>query len=197
MAKLTPMQAEYMKQVKRLRRAIQREYRQTGVELDKGLIPEMPKRVTQKALKDIKSIKPKDLRRESTYYDPEDLDRPISYEEAKRIWNEEQRNVEVVPTVHMEAVSIQNFQSSLEGYNTGFQAHMTSWLRKLIQEHGVDAVGQMLQAGAEAGVIVTNIIAYDEAKRAEYMAQMLNYLPMTTEDKAEAMEEQENVPDID
>ena len=74
---------------------------------------------------------------------------------------------------------------------------MTSWLRNLIKEHGVDAVGQMLEEGAKAGVVVTYIMAYDEAKRAEYIAQMMNFLPMTKDDKAKAMEEQENVPDID
>lgn len=195
--KFTPMQELFRHEQQRLRRAIARELRTTGVELDRNLIPEMPKRVTQKQLENIKGIRPRDLRYETTYYDPEDLDRQINYQEAKRIWQEEQRQVEMIPQIHYESSAIDNYLSQLEGFNTGFQAHMKSWLSGLVKEKGVDAVAEMLQKGAENGVTVTPVIAYDASKRAEYMADMLNYLPLTSEQKAQALEAQENVQEID
>ena len=191
------MQELFRKEQRRLERAIAEEYRKTGVELDRNLIPEMPERVTQKQLENIRNIKPRNLREKTTYYDPEDLDRQISYQEAKRIWKEQQRQVEMIPQIHYESSAIDNYLSQLEGFNTGFQAHMKSWLSGLVKEKGVDAVAEMLQKGAENGVTVTPVIAYDAAKRAEYMAQMLNYLPLSPEQKAQALEAQENVQEID
>lgn len=58
--KLTAKQAEYRKQQKRLERYI-REGRKFGYEAQFN-IPSMPSRVTEKALRDIKGIKPKDIR---------------------------------------------------------------------------------------------------------------------------------------
>lgn len=59
--KLTAKQAEYRKQQKRLERYI-REGRKFGYEAQFN-IPSMPLRVTEKALREIKRIKPKDIRR--------------------------------------------------------------------------------------------------------------------------------------
>lgn len=58
--KLTAKQAEYKKQQKRLERYI-REGRKFGYEAQFN-IPSMPSRVTEKALREIKQIKPKDIR---------------------------------------------------------------------------------------------------------------------------------------
>nr|DAH66994.1 MAG TPA: hypothetical protein [Caudoviricetes sp.] len=58
--KLTAKQAEYRKQQKRLERYI-REGRKFGYEAQFN-IPLMPSRVTEKALREIKQIKPKDIR---------------------------------------------------------------------------------------------------------------------------------------
>lgn len=58
--KLTAKQAEYRKQQKRLERYI-REGRKFGYEAQFN-IPSMPSRVTEKALREIKQIKPKELR---------------------------------------------------------------------------------------------------------------------------------------
>lgn len=187
MAKLTPMQAEYMKQVRRLRRAISREFRKTGVELDKSLIPEMPKRVTQKALRDIKSIKPKDLRRQSQYVDYE-TGEIIDYETAKNMWQNKQQIATPYELDFTQTV-IDSFYDSISKYNADFQSRIKTWISGLINQYGKEAVAQMLMDGAEAGVLVTNKIAYSDTACSEFMSEMMEYLNMDTRTKADILGE--------
>lgn len=190
--KFTPMQELFRHEQQRLRRAIAREYRTTGVELDKNLIPEMPKRVTQKQLENIRQIRPRNLRYETTYYDPEDLDRQIKYPEAKRIWQEEQRQVNVVPQIDFNNTVIDSFLNSLEKYNQNFQLKIKAWINQLISQYGEDAVAQMLMEGAENGVIVTTQIAYNDEACSAYMAEMLTYLNPNARTKADILAEIES-----
>lgn len=187
MAKLTPMQAEFMKQVKRLRRAIRREYRKTGVELDSSLIPEMPKRVTQKALRDIKAIKPKDLRRQSQYVDYE-TGEIIDYETAKSRWQNQQQ-IATPYELDFSQTVIDSFYDSISKYNTDFQSRIKTWISGLINQHGKEAVAQMLMDGAEAGVLVTNKIAYSDTACSEFMSEMMEYLNMDVRTKADILAE--------
>lgn len=195
----TPMQKLFFKQIQRLKAIIRREYRKTGVELDKSLIPEMPKRVTQKQLREIREIKPFDLRKQTEYYDPEDLDRRITYEEAKRIWKEEQRQVEVMPTIDFSRRFIPQFRESYQGFNRPFVAEMDAWLSNLITQYGEDKVSDMLESGVKDGTIVTREIAYDIVKMHEFQSKMLTYLKMDKETKAKVMsaseEDSYNEPD--
>lgn len=191
--KLTPMQELFKKQQKRLLRAIQREYRKTGVELDRDLIPQMPNRVTKKALQDIKNIKPRDLRKESQFVDYE-TGEILDYSEAKDKWQNEQQIV-VPYTLNIDDAIIGNFMGSVSKYNTDFQTKMRSWLNGLINDYpqgreaGKAAVAQMLHEGAENGVVVTYRIAYSDEMLSEFMADMLDYLPSDVRTKADIMEE--------
>lgn len=181
------MQAEFMKQVKRLRRAIRREYRKTGVELDSSLIPEMPKRVTQKALRDIKSIKPKDLRRESQYVDYE-TGEIIDHETAKNKWQNQQQ-IATPYELDFSQTVIDSFYDSISKYNTDFQSRIKTWVSGLINQHGKEAVAQMLMDGAEAGILVTNKIAYSDTACTEFMSEMMEYLNMDVRTKADILAE--------
>lgn len=64
--KLTPMQVEYKKQQKRIQNFIKRAEKK-GYKFEDNLIPEMPKRVTKKALEDIKKINQYKLYKHATY----------------------------------------------------------------------------------------------------------------------------------
>ena len=187
--KFTPMQELFRHEQQRLRRAIAREFRKTGVELDLNLIPEMPSRVTQKQLENIKGIRPRDLRYETKYYDPEDLDRQINYQEAKRIWSEEQRQVNVIPQIDFNNTVIDSFLDSLDKYNQNFQIKIKAWINQLISQYGENAVAQMLMDGAENGVIVTTQIAYNDEACSAYMAEMLTYLNPNARTKADILAE--------
>ena len=181
------MQTEYMKQVRRLRRAISREFRKTGVELDRSLIPEMPTRVTQKALREIKSIKPKDLRRQSQYVDYE-TGEIIDYETAKNMWQNQQQIATPYELDFTQTV-IDSFYESISKYNADFQSRMKTWISGLISKYSKDAVAQMLMDGAEAGVLVTNKIAYDDTACSEFMSEMMSYLKMDAKTKANILAE--------
>ena len=191
--KFTPMQEAFRKEQKRLLRAIQREYRKTGVELDRDLIPQMPNRVTKKALQDIKNIKPRDLRKESQFVDYE-TGEILDYSQAKDKWQNEQQ-IAVPYTLNVDDAIIANFMGSLSKYNMDFQNKMRSWLNGLINEYpngreaGKSAVAQMLHEGAENGVVVTYRIAYSDEMLSEFMADMLDYLPSDVRTKADIMEE--------
>lgn len=187
--KFTPMQELFRHEQQRLRRAIAREFRKTGVELDRNLIPEMPSRVTQKQLENIKGIRPRDLRYETKYYDPEDLDRQINYQEAKRIWSEEQRQVNVIPQIDFNNTVIDSFFDSLEKYNQSFNSKMRGWIHTLVSQYGEDAVAQMLMEGAENGVIITVQIAYSDEACSAYMSEMLTYLNTNARTKADILAE--------
>lgn len=191
--KFTPMQEAFRKEQKRLLRAIQREYRKTGVELDRDLIPQMPNRVTKKALQDIKNIKSRDLRKESQFVDYE-TGEILDYSQAKDKWQNEQQ-IAVPYTLNVDDAIIANFMGSLSKYNIDFQNKMRSWLNGLINEYpngreaGKSAVAQMLHEGAENGVVVTYRIAYSDEMLSEFMADMLDYLPSDVRTKADIMEE--------
>lgn len=187
MAKLTPMQELYKKQIRRLRRAISREFRKTGVELDRSLIPEMPKRVTKKRLQEIKSIKPKDLRRQSQYVDYE-TGEIIDYETAKNMW-QNQQEIATPYELDFTQTVIDSFYDSISKYNTDFQSRIKIWISSLINQHGKDAVAQMLMDGAEAGVLVTNKIAYSDTACSEFMSEMMEYLNMDARTKADILGE--------
>lgn len=181
------MQTLYEKQIQRLKRAIRREYRKTGVELDSSLIPEMPKRVTQERLQEIKSIKPKDLRRQSQYADYE-TGEIIDYETAKNKWKFEQQIATAYQLDFTQTV-IDSFYESISKYNTDFQSRIKAWISSLINQYGKDAVSQMLMDGAEAGVLVTNKIAYSDTACSEFMSEMMEYLNMDARTKADILGE--------
>lgn len=181
------MQTLYKKQIQRLKRAIRREYRKTGVELGSSLIPEMPNRVTQKRLQEIKSIKPKDLRRQSQYVDYE-TGEIIDYETAKNKWKFEQQITTAYQLDFTQTV-IDSFYESISKYNTDFQSRIKAWISGLINQYGKDAVAQMLMDGAEAGVLVTNKIAYSDTACSEFMSEMMEYLNMDARTKADILAE--------
>lgn len=64
---LTPNQQEYRNQQQRLMRAISK-IRKEGIFVSPSVIPEMPKKVEAKHIKQIKSITPKQLREQAAYH---------------------------------------------------------------------------------------------------------------------------------
>ena len=187
----TPMQELFFKQIQRLRRAISREYRKTGVELDPELIPKMPKRVTKKALREIKEIKPFDLRKETQHYDPE-TGEILTYEEAKRLWQEKQILPRGIPSIDTDNRVIDSFRDTYSKFNDEFKHSMDAWLNNLRSQYGDSAVSQMLVEGAENGLIITYKEAYDEAKMISFQSAMLTYLDMDARTKEEILAEIES-----
>lgn len=76
---------------------------------------------------------------------------------------------------------INNYRSEIHQYPSHAEPIITIWLNNLIADWGKQAVAEMLQRGAEAGVILTRKIAYDDALLEGYLTDMLNYMPEMTD----------------
>jgi hypothetical protein len=76
---------------------------------------------------------------------------------------------------------INNYRSEINQYPSHAEPIITKWLNSLIDEWGKQAVAEMLQKGAEAGVILTRKIAYDDDLLEGYLTDMLNYMPEMTD----------------
>lgn len=72
---------------------------------------------------------------------------------------------------------INNYRSEINQYPSHAEPIITKWLNSLIDEWGKQAVAEMLQKGAEAGVILTRKIAYDDDLLEGYLSDMINYMP--------------------
>lgn len=69
MSRISKNRAEFERQQKRLQKII-RQATKKGYIVPKGLIPEMPSKVTQKSLSAIKAIKPSNIYAQTKYLDP-------------------------------------------------------------------------------------------------------------------------------
>lgn len=84
---------------------------------------------------------------------------------------------------------INNFRNNLENLPDKAREMIGSWLSKMIADHGNNAVAQMLQDGAEAGLVISLEMLYKTDKLQSYLSQMMEYLPeMTDWYKAEILD---------
>ncbi len=93
-------------------------------------------------------------------------------------------------------VVISNYLWECQKFPNSAYPVIKDWIERLINSRGEESVAQMLQDGAEAGLVLTYDIAYSE-KLYGYLADMLNYLPDSTDwEKEEIMEQFESWEDI-
>ena len=72
---------------------------------------------------------------------------------------------------------ISNYRLQIHAYPQYAEPLITEWLDSMIAQYGKQDVALMLQNGAEAGLVVTHEIAYDDEYITTYVSQMLDYLP--------------------
>lgn len=72
---------------------------------------------------------------------------------------------------------ISNYRLQIHAYPQYAEPLITEWLDSMIAQYGKEDVALMLQNGAEAGLVVTHEIAYDDEYITTYVSQMLDYLP--------------------
>ena len=72
---------------------------------------------------------------------------------------------------------ISNYRLQIHAYPQYAEPLITEWLDSMISQFGKEDVALMLQNGAEAGLVVTHEIAYDDEYITTYVTQMLDYLP--------------------
>lgn len=72
---------------------------------------------------------------------------------------------------------IEGFYARLNSFNPAYTFHLKKWIKYIVDEYGIAFTSKMLQDGAEAGLIISKKVIYDEEEQAFYMNTMLNYLP--------------------
>lgn len=75
-------------------------------------------------------------------------------------------------------VVLSNFLATLKQFPNAEGVHLLlNWYDRLIADNGRRAVAQMLQDGAENGLVVTWETVYKSTATKTYMTEMMNYLP--------------------
>ena len=207
--KLTPLQAEYIKQEKRIKSFVRRATKR-GFIFPENVIPKRPKRITQKAVERLREMTAPSLYKEAQYVEPSTGEVVSGYQgrksERKRASKKGQRTrkqrkqrradqyglPEEPISYHEDTYSsedfyadavISNFKDILTKYNARGAGVLIKWIDELIFKYGKADVANMLETGANYGVIITYDVVYAEQLTRQYMADMVRYLSsMETED---------------
>ena len=207
--KLTPLQAEYAHQIKRIKSFVRRATKR-GFMFPENLIPPKPKVITRKAVETLKEMTPPSMYKEAHWVDPTTGEYVSGYQgrktERKRAAKKGQRTrqqrkqrradkyglPEEPISYHEDTYSsedfyadavISNFKDILTKYNARGAGVLIKWIDELIFKYGKADVANMLETGANYGVIITYDVVYAEQLTRQYMADMVRYLSsMETED---------------
>lgn len=84
---------------------------------------------------------------------------------------------------------IDQFFDSMSKYNDTFILKMRKWIDVMIANYGENAVSQMLiDAVQEGGVELLNKMAYSDAEREAYMADLMDYLKMDARTREDVLD---------
>lgn len=209
--KLTPLQAEYSKQIRRIKSFVRRATKR-GFIFPENLIPQRPEKIRRKDVEKLKEMTAPSMYKEAQYVEPttgevvsgyqgRKSERRKAYYKGRRkgkIYNKKRYEQyappeEVKPRPYMptddpdfysDAV-IDNFHYILSKYNPQATWVLRNWIANLIFKYGKHEVALMLQAGAEMGLVVTWDVIYDEQMQRSYMADMVNYIASIEPEDAE------------
>ena len=210
--KQTPLQREYVKQRNRLKQAIKKAEKR-GYIFEDDVLPKQPKSITRSSVERLQKIKPKDLYEKAQYVDKSTGEivpgREGKYYERKEATRKAQQTrarkkskvSPYTPPVEeyypsFSTMVISNYRAHIRQFNDACYSLLNDWLERIIRSNGEDDTAEMLEQGAENGLIVTYKIAYAKDKLFDYMTDMLNYLPeagdIFKEDIMQALEEAED-----
>lgn len=154
-----------------------------GIKLERKRAAEKAKETRKaKQAKTKKSAKPKSKnetkpndKKESTPKQKQDTkDKPI-YSPAD---DEAERNYDDDYYPNFVDIVLSNFHAQLAQFpNAEGTPLLLAWFDTLIADNGREAVAQMLQEGAEQGLLITWETVYKSVNTKTYMTEMMNYLP--------------------
>lgn len=186
---MTKKQAEYEKELKRIKRFIKNAEKRGYFFGD--IIPKRPARITQKAIEDLKYLTTERLYAKGKYIDKttgevlsgtegRKLERQKAY--ARGVAAKADRNrLPIKSEKNREAKSqliIDNFKETLGRFpNAAGAKYLLNWLNELVNTYGKDAVADMLSEAVRNGVIISTIDLYEETKTLDYILKVRNYLP--------------------
>lgn len=131
------------------------------------------KRATEKAKETIKAKQVKSKKEAKTKTKQKPKEEPIYSPEDDEA---EHENDAYYP--NFIDIVLSNFKSQLAQFpNAEGTPLLLSWFDKLLADNGREAVAQMLQDGAEQGLLITWETVYKSVNTKTYMTEMMNYLP--------------------
>lgn len=221
-SKQTPVERDYIKQVKRIKQFIRRAEKR-GYKFSENALPQRPKRVTRASVRKLAKLTPDKLYKKAVYYglasggeivsalEGRKLERSLrakkSAETRKyRLSHPKQETTNTkgfLPPEYIsedasffDAVIITGFKEHVRQFNEHASNLLLSWLDRILATNDTHDVATMLNDGAESGLIVTYQIVYSQDKLTQYMSKMLDYLPeagaLFKAEMMDAMEEEED-----
>lgn len=212
----TAVHQAYFKERRRIQSAIRR-LSKRGYFQDTQVLPSIPKKVTKASVSRLKKLTIDEIYKKSRKVDFEtgelmygvrgrDLERAERSRKAARTraLKKEAAELEPIslpeltPTQIEEGMAhtiISNFRYLISGFNERAQKIVYMALDRLIQDNGVIATAQALEASANAGNIWNYRIAYDESLLYNFIDTLVNFLPdqgqLYRDEFMEALEEEE------
>lgn len=210
--KLTQLQLDYKKQVKRLKQAVRRAEKR-GYIVPENVIPKQPKRITKKSVERLKKITTKEIYSKSEKLDFETgelipgevarkQERSESAKKAAKTRKEKRYNAEKGESEYYEPqyetfpsgadIIIGNFKADMTRFPEFAQPIVNKWLDRLLRDYSKEDVAEMLENAASQGLGVDYSIAYREDLLLDRLSEMFDLLPgASTGNKIDIMEAME------
>lgn len=202
--KITPAQLAYRKERKRILQFIRRAEKR-GYQFKTTVVPEIPKRITKASVEKLKKITPETLYSKAVYGGEATGGEIVSAEQGRKLEKKrraqkaaetrkarkrkqkkpEQRQqtikkkqkINIAPQSVYSKIVIGNFRSELvKSAKVHIAMKLLSWLNKLIDDNGLDAVAEMLQTATENGVELTHSVKYEDNASDDFMEKAMLYL---------------------
>lgn len=210
--KLTQLQLDYKKQVKRLKQAVRRAEKR-GYIVPENVIPKQPKRITKKSVERLKKITTKEIYSKSEKLDIETgeltpgevarkQERSESAKKAAKTRKEKRYNAEKGESEYYEPqyetfpsgadIIIGNFKAEMTRFPEVAQPIVNKWLDRLLRDYSKEDIAEMLENAASQGLGVDYSIAYREDLLLDRLSEMFDLLPgASTGNKIDIMEAME------
>lgn len=210
--KLTQLQLDYKKQVKRLKQAVRRAEKR-GYIVPENVIPKQPKRITKKSVERLKKITTNEIYSKSEKLDFETgelisgevarkQERSEAAKKAAKTRKEKRYNAEKGESEYYEPqyetfpsgadIIIANFRAEMTHFPEVAYPIVTQWLDRLLRDYSKEDVAEMLENAAAQGLGVDYSIAYREDLLLDRLSEMLDLLPgASTGNKMDIMEAME------
>lgn len=210
--KLTQLQLDYKKQLKRLKQAVRRAEKR-GYIVPENVIPKQPKRITKKSVERLKKIATKEIYSKSEKLDFETgelipgevarkQERSEAAKKAAKTRKEKRYNAKKGESEYYEPqyntfpsgadIIIGNFKAEMSRFPEVAQPIANQWLDRLLIDYSKEDVAEMLENAAAQGLGVDYSIAYREDLLLDRLSEMLDLLPgASTGNKIEIMEAME------
>lgn len=207
--KLTQLQLDYKKQLKRLKQAV-RQAEKRGYIVPENVIPKQPKRITKKSVERLKKITTKEIYSKSEKLDFETgelipgevarkQERSEAAKKAAKTRKEKRYNAEKGESEYYEPqyetfpsgadIIIGNFRAEMTRFPEVAQPIVNQWLDRLLRDYSKEDVAEMLENAAAQGLGIDYSIAYREDLLLDRLSEMLDLLPgASTGNKIDIME---------